>query len=82
MTETTAPTIDLAAETALSGADLALVIAVTALALAILFRRRIFGRNRTTAPACAGCGGCTGTSCASAIPAPAKAKRKQGQAAP
>ncbi|SIS87748.1 hypothetical protein [Phaeovulum vinaykumarii] len=61
------PAIDIAGETAMSGADLAVVGAVTLLALAFLFRRRLFRRNRATplAPACSGCAGCGG-SCPSA----------------
>lgn len=62
MTDTTPP-IDLGAETALAGHEIALIAIAVALALGFLFRG-LLRRRRGAAPACAGCGGCTsGTAC-------------------
>lgn len=56
MTDT--PAIDLAAETALSGAEIALIVLAVALALGFLFRGLLL-RRRGAAPACRSCPGCT-----------------------
>lgn len=57
------PQIDLAAETALAGHEIALIALVLAVALAFLFRGLI-RRRRGAARACDGCAGCTsGTAC-------------------
>ncbi|SIO09792.1 hypothetical protein SAMN05444722_0407 [Rhodovulum sp. ES.010] len=52
------PEIDLAAETALSGPEIALVSVAVALALGFLFRG-LLRRRRGAAPACTTCPGCT-----------------------